>query len=51
VGDLVIKDEPLLTLHVNDRGRLDEAQRRLREAILVAPEAPPRTPLIHAVLD
>jgi pyrimidine-nucleoside phosphorylase/thymidine phosphorylase len=51
VGDLVIKDEPLLTLHVNDRGRLDEAQRRLREAILVAPEAPSRTPLIHAVLD
>jgi pyrimidine-nucleoside phosphorylase len=51
VGDLVIKDEPLLTLHVNDRGRLEEAQRRLREAIRVAPEAPPRTPLIHAVLD
>jgi hypothetical protein len=40
-----------MTLHVNDRGRLDEAQRRLREAILVAPEAPSRTPLIHAVLD
>jgi pyrimidine-nucleoside phosphorylase len=51
VGDLVIKDEPLLTLHVNDRGRLDEAQHRLREAIRVAPEAPPRAPLIHAVLD
>jgi pyrimidine-nucleoside phosphorylase len=51
VGDLVIKGEPLLTLHVNDRRRLDEARQRLREAIRVAPEAPGRTALIHAVLD
>jgi pyrimidine-nucleoside phosphorylase/thymidine phosphorylase len=51
VGDLVIKGEPLLTLHVNDRGRVDEALSLLRGAIRVAPEAPARAPLVQAVLD
>ncbi len=51
VGDLVIEGEPLLTLHVNDRRRLPEARALLRDAIRLAPEAPPSTPLIRAVLD
>jgi pyrimidine-nucleoside phosphorylase len=51
VGDLVIEGEPLLTLHVNDRGGLDEALALLREAIRVAPEAPRAGPLIREVLD
>jgi pyrimidine-nucleoside phosphorylase len=51
VGDLVIEGEPLLTLHVNDRRRLDEALALLRGAIGIAPEAPPSAPLIRAVLD
>jgi pyrimidine-nucleoside phosphorylase len=51
VGDLVIQGEPLLTVHVNDRQRLEEALGLLRAAIKLAPEAPPRQPLIQAVLD
>ena len=51
VGDLVIQGEPLLTLHVNDRTRLDEVIAILRDAIQVGSEAPARTPLIRAVLD
>jgi thymidine phosphorylase len=51
VGDLVIKGEPLLTVYVNDHARLDDALRRLREAIQVGPEARARSPLIQAVLD
>jgi pyrimidine-nucleoside phosphorylase/thymidine phosphorylase len=50
VGDLVIIGEPLLTLHVNDRSRLDEARALLREAIRIAPEAPRPTPLIREIL-
>ena len=44
VGDLVIGGEPLLTVHVNDRGRLDEALAMLRRAIRVGPEARPPRP-------
>ena len=50
VGDLVIEGEPLLTLHVNDKDRLAEAEALLRDAIRIAPEAKPRGPLIQAVL-
>ncbi len=51
MGELVVQGEPLLTLHVNDRGRLDEALRLLADAIRIAPEAPPATPLIRHVID
>jgi len=51
VGDLVIRGEPLATLHVNDRRRSDESLRLLRDAFKVAPEAPPATALIRHVLD
>jgi thymidine phosphorylase len=51
VGDLVIQGEALLTVHVNDRQRLDEAMALLRAAIKLGAEAPPRQPLIQAVLD
>jgi pyrimidine-nucleoside phosphorylase/thymidine phosphorylase len=50
VGDLVIEGEPLLTLHVNRKDRLSEAEALLRAAIAIAPEAKPRAPLIQAVL-
>jgi pyrimidine-nucleoside phosphorylase len=50
VGDLVIAGEPYVTLHVNDRGRLDEALALLKEAIRFGPEAPARTRLIHHVI-
>ena len=50
VGDLVIEGEPMLTLHVNRKERLAEAEGLLRAAIGIAPEARPRGPLIQAVL-
>jgi pyrimidine-nucleoside phosphorylase len=51
VGDPVEKGEPLLTLHVNDRRRLDESLEMLKGAIRIAPEAAAPGPLIRAVLD
>jgi pyrimidine-nucleoside phosphorylase len=50
VGDLVIEGEPLLTLHVNEKRRLAEAEALLRSAIGIASEARPRGQLIQAVL-
>jgi pyrimidine-nucleoside phosphorylase len=51
VGDVVAQGEPLLTLHVNERDRLDEAVRLLEQAVHLAPEAPASVPLIREVLD
>jgi pyrimidine-nucleoside phosphorylase len=51
LGDLVVEGEPLLTLHVNNRARLDEALALLKGAVRVGREAPPAVPLIRAVLD
>jgi pyrimidine-nucleoside phosphorylase len=50
VGDAVAAGETLLTVHVNDRRRLDEALALLRRAVRIGPEAPPPRPLVHAVL-
>ena len=46
VGDRVENGEPLLTIHANDEGRLDQARRRLLAAIRWSDEPvtpPPRT--------
>jgi pyrimidine-nucleoside phosphorylase len=51
VGDPVESGEPILTLHVNDRRRLDESLELLKGAIRIAPEAAAPGPLIRAVLD
>jgi pyrimidine-nucleoside phosphorylase len=51
VGELVIQGERLITLHVNDRRRLDQALALLKDAVKILPEAPPATALIRAVLD
>jgi thymidine phosphorylase len=51
VGDLVVQGEPLATVHVDGRARLDEALALLRHSIVVGPEAPPAAPLIRDVLD
>ena len=51
VGELVMPGEPLLTVHLNDRRRLDDALRILRDAVVVAPEASPPGPLIKDVLQ
>ncbi len=50
VGDPVVAGEPIATVHVNDRARLDECVRRLTEAIRIGPEAPPPRALVRAVL-
>jgi pyrimidine-nucleoside phosphorylase len=51
VGDPVLAGEPLMTVHVNDRARLDEALAVLRAAVEVRPQAPPTTPLVREVLN
>jgi pyrimidine-nucleoside phosphorylase len=51
VGDRVEEGEPLLTVHVNQRRRLDEAVAILRAAVSVGPEPPPPAPLIQEVLE
>jgi pyrimidine-nucleoside phosphorylase/thymidine phosphorylase len=51
VGDPVEVGEPLATIHVNDRSRLDEAVGLLRHAIRVGAEPITPRPLIHAVLQ
>jgi pyrimidine-nucleoside phosphorylase len=51
VGDLVVRGEALLTVHVNDRRALDTVLELLRGAVRVGPEAPPSVPLIRDVID
>jgi thymidine phosphorylase len=51
VGDAVEEGEPLVTMHVNDRRRLDEAAALLKGAFRLEPEAAAPGPLVRAVLD
>lgn len=51
VGDLVLPGEPLMTVHVNDRARLDEALAMLKAAVEIGPQAPPSAPLVREVLN
>jgi pyrimidine-nucleoside phosphorylase len=50
VGDLVLPNEPLITMHVNDRSRVDEARAVLEAAVEIGPEAPPSAALVREVL-
>ena len=50
LGDRVAKGEPLLSVHANDRRRLDEATALLQESIRITREAPRVPPLIREVL-
>ena len=51
VGDPVEKGEPLLTLHVNDRTRLDESLAMAKSAFRIGPTAPAPMPLVRSILD
>ena len=50
VGEPVAKGEPIVTVHANDRGRLDESLGVLRRAVEIRDAAPERRPLVHEVL-
>jgi pyrimidine-nucleoside phosphorylase len=50
VGDPVAVGEPIVTVHVGRASRREAALARLAEAIVVAPEAPPRGPLVLDIL-
>jgi pyrimidine-nucleoside phosphorylase/thymidine phosphorylase len=50
VGDPVAVNEPIVTVHVGKASHREDALARLREAIVVAPEAPTRGPLVLDVL-
>jgi thymidine phosphorylase len=47
----VEKGEPLMTLHVNDRRQLGEAEALVREAVRIEDQRRQPPPLIHMVLD
>jgi pyrimidine-nucleoside phosphorylase len=51
VGDPVAVNEPIVTAHVGKTSRREEALARLREAIVVSPEAPPRGALVLDILS
>jgi pyrimidine-nucleoside phosphorylase len=51
VGEAVTAGEPLVTVHVNDRARLEQALSMLRAAIRIGSAAPAPRPLVHAVLQ
>jgi pyrimidine-nucleoside phosphorylase len=51
VGDAVAEGEPVLTAHVNGRGRADEALDILRSVVAVGGSRPPARPLIREVLE
>ncbi|GAB6876074.1 pyrimidine-nucleoside phosphorylase [Thermaerobacter litoralis] len=50
LGERVEAGEPLVELHFNDPGRLEEARRWLERAFTLADEPAPLPPLIHAVV-
>jgi thymidine phosphorylase len=50
VGDPVAVNEPIVTVHVGRTSRRDAALALLREAIVVASEAPARAPLVLDIL-
>ena len=50
VGDPVAMGEPIVTVHVGKASRRDEALARLKQAIVVAAEAPSRGPLVLDIL-
>ena len=51
VGDRVSCGEPIATLHVNDTARLAQAERMVRSAVAITPDAPELPPLIHEVIE
>ncbi|MFI5183918.1 MAG: thymidine phosphorylase [Vicinamibacteria bacterium] len=51
VGDPVAKDEPLLTVHANDRRRLSESLDLLKRSVEVGGSAPAPAPLIRQILS
>jgi pyrimidine-nucleoside phosphorylase/thymidine phosphorylase len=50
VGDPVAVNEPIVTAHVGKTSRREEALARLKEAIVVSPEAPARGALVLDIL-
>jgi pyrimidine-nucleoside phosphorylase/thymidine phosphorylase len=50
-GEPVQAGDRLVSVHFNDRGRLDEALALVRQAVVIGPEPPPPVPLVHEVLQ
>jgi pyrimidine-nucleoside phosphorylase len=50
VGDQIEKGEPLLTIHANDQGRLEQARRRLLSAIRWSSEPVTPPPHTHKII-
>ncbi len=51
IGDYVKQDEPLLTIHANDKQKLTDASRRLLDAYSWSDEPVNRPPLVHEIIS
>jgi thymidine phosphorylase len=51
VGDGVEKGDALLSVHVNDRRRLDECLALLRQSVAIGLEPPAPAPLVRQILE
>ena len=51
LGDPVSAGDPLLTLHYNDRARLEETERLVSNAYHIQDQPPSKVPLVHKVLS
>jgi pyrimidine-nucleoside phosphorylase len=51
VGELVIADEPLATLHASDPALIEICRPLIETALEVGPEAPPPIPLVRRVVE
>lgn len=47
IGDIVKKGEPLIEIHANDKERLKEVKRKLREIVLIGNKKPKKLLLIY----
>ena len=50
-GDFVGEDEPFAYMYVNDESNLDEAMKKLRNAVTLSSEKPEDCPLIYDIIE
>lgn len=51
VGDRIEIDEPIMTLHVNNRANLEHSMELARRAVRIADQPPTQIPLIYEIIE